>query len=97
MPSVLVELLASPTAGRLDLTNLLLLDNAGITRWRVLYATGSASSPTLCFPLPAEVTLFLDRKRLRAGGVHKWTARRMRLVVHLLSRVTMTFLCSNAR
>jgi hypothetical protein len=64
-------------------------------------AACAASFPTLCLPLLAETTLFLDRKRPRTGSAKRayleWIARRMRLVIHLLSWVNMTFLCSNAR
>jgi len=94
-------LLAASAPGRPDLADvLLLLDNAGIARRWVFYAAGTASFPTLCLPLLAEVTLFIDRERPLAEGVklfYKGIARRMRLVSHLLSWVNMTFFCSNSQ
>ena len=64
------------------------------------YAAGAAIFSALRLPLLTEATLFLDGNCVRARGVervHEWTVRRMRLATHLLSRVIMTFPCSNAR
>jgi hypothetical protein len=86
--SILVELLASLAPRRLEPSGISPLDNAGIARRRVLFAAGAASFPSLCLPLLAKATLFLDRKCSRAGVVelaHEWIARRMRSATHLLS------------